>query len=431
MSSAITLAQARGTANALKYTEIVDPGTTGTFDFKGRSGVYVNMVSAAGDAGRTLSPPAAPNDEILLVHYTDAADITVTVTTGYDEAGAGSSDTLVFSAVGQFVKLQGIAITSTTNEWRVIAYDGATGPTLNLASINTDDLTVSGTSTLTGAVTAAASISLGDSDPLNLGASDDIAVQWDGTTLTSGSSIAQGTTDGLWSGCPSVIDPNPYKAFTFFDDFVNGVDLATDYIVTTGAGGTISYDDTRGGIVLIPTAVTDNDHMGLATRSQCFNVLDTKALWFEARFRVVESNTNESSWWFGLSNTLTTGGYLADTGGPLASYDGILIHKIEGTMQIDAQSSNAGDQDEETNLGTFVTNTWTRVGFHITAAATNAIVHYYTDVNDSGTMTAYGTTTSIARTGMQEMHVIFGIKSGPTSAVEPLEVDYVKCVQIR
>ena len=56
----------------------------------------------------------------------------------------------------------------------------------------------------------------------------------------------------------------------------------------------------------------DNDHIGFATRSQNVMLTASVAVWFEARFRVVESSTNESAWWFGLSNTLTTGGLQAN-----------------------------------------------------------------------------------------------------------------------
>lgn len=275
-----------------------------------------------------------------------------------------------------------------------------------------------------------ANLVIGDTDQLQLGdaTGGDIAVQWDGSRLTSGPNIAQSTSGGLWSGCPSPIDPDPFKSFTFMDDFQNGVDTATNWILTTGAGGTISYDDTHGGILLVPTATTDNDHMGLATRSQIVNLVNTKAVWFEARFRLVEPDTNESAWWFGLSDTLTTGGFQANAAGPLASYDGILMSKDEGTMLIDAEASNASSQDTETNLGTFVTNTWTRVGFHITAAATTAVVHYYFNVDDSALMTAHSATTNLTRSGLQEMHLIFGVKAGPSASLTPLEVDYVKCV---
>jgi hypothetical protein len=159
--------------------------------------------------------------------------------------------------------------------------------------------------------------------------------------------------------------------------------------------------------------------------------VSTKELWFEARFRVVEAATNQATWWFGLCDTDTTGGMQTAGSGPLASYDGILVYKIEGAMAIDAETSNAAGQDIETGIATFVTNTWTRVGFHVSAAATTAVVTAYYDVSDTAisSMTAHGTTMNLTRSGLQQMHVLAGIKSG--GSVETLEIDYIKCVQMR
>ena len=155
MSSAITLPQARGTGNALKYTKIEDPGDTNTFDLRGRSGVYVPLVSS-GVETRTLAIPPAVNDVVMLQMMTDEGDITVTVTNGFDEADGGSDDDIVFSAAGQYVLLIGIAVSTTANEWRVVSYDGVTGPALDFATVTADTLSLSGTLAVTGTSTQAA-----------------------------------------------------------------------------------------------------------------------------------------------------------------------------------------------------------------------------------------------------------------------------------
>jgi hypothetical protein len=111
-----------------------------------------------------------------------------------------------------------------------------------------------------------------------------------------------------------------------------------------------------------------------AKRGACASVAENflfaagKKLWFEARFKLAEATTSESTWWFGLSDTLTTGGMQANTGGPLASYDGALIWKTpETALTINFETSNAGTQATSTADATGVSNIWTRVGFHSTA----------------------------------------------------------------
>jgi hypothetical protein len=272
-----------------------------------------------------------------------------------------------------------------------------------------------------------AELNMGDGDAIEFGDGQDIAVAWDGSGMTSGPA------SGMWTGCPSSLDPSPYRYFEFFDDFFEPpLDANLKWVeVDDGTTGTNAISDIAGGVGTVVTAAADNDYHAISSKSECFNLVNTKELWFEARFRVVEATTNESAWWFGLTDTLTTGGLQADAAGPLASYDGILIWKDEATMAIDAETSNAGTQDTETNMGTFVTNTWTRVAFHVSAAATTAVVTPYFDLSDSGTLTAHSATMNLTRAGLEAMHVVAGIKAGPTAAAETLEIDYIRCVQVR
>lgn len=265
-----------------------------------------------------------------------------------------------------------------------------------------------------------------DSAAIVLGTGSDISITWDGTKLTSGPAA------GLWAGAPSELSPSPRSHFTFFDDFFEApLDANLKWLeVDDGSTGTNAVSDIIGGVGTVVTAAANDDHHAISSRGESFKLSSTKELWFEARFRVVEAATNQSTWWFGLTSDLTTGGMQTAGSGPLGTYDGVLIYKIEGAMAIDAETSNASSQDIETGLATFVTNTWTRVGFHVSADATTAVVTPYFDVSDTAIsqMTA-GTPMNLTRSGLDEMHLVAGIKSG--GSVEPLEIDYIKCVQIR
>ena len=277
-------------------------------------------------------------------------------------------------------------------------------------------------------ISGAGKITMEDDVELILGTGDDIEVKWDGSKLISAPPT------GLWAGAPSPLDPNPNVAVTLFDDFLApALDDASGLWVEVddGATGTNISGDIIGGSMKIVTAASDNDHHAIRSASQCFNLVGTKELWFEVRFRITEATTNESTWWFGVLDALTTGGMQANTAGPLATYDGILMWTQEGDLAILSETSNAGTQATNTTLGNYVSGTWTRLGFHVSSAATTAVVTFYSNLDDTAVMTAFGTTKNLTRSGLQEMHVVLGLKTGPSAAIETLEIDYVKCVQLR
>ena len=267
-----------------------------------------------------------------------------------------------------------------------------------------------------------------DNAYMRFGTGQDVKLMWNGTYLEGGPAT------GLWAGAPSPAAADYMSvAHVFEDDFNQGrapIDAnLTWHEEDDGGTGTNALADGAGGIANVITAAADNDYHAISSLHETFLFLATKKLWFEARFKVAEATTNESAWWFGLTDTLTTGGIQANNAGPLASYDGALIWKDEGTMTVDFETSNAGTQaTAAASLGTFVTNTWTRVGFYFDGTATTSIIYPYVDV---GAGWVAGETEAITLAGLEEMHVVAGIKAGPTAAAETLQIDFIKCVQLR
>jgi len=258
----------------------------------------------------------------------------------------------------------------------------------------------------------------------------DAGVTIDGLLIKDGQTTH--VVSGLLDGAPLPFGVVPYNYVVLFDDFLTGVDTGTHWTSLDDSGtGTNTYGNVRGGTLNVLTANADNDYHTMQSASACFNLVDAKELWFEARFRLAEASTNKSAWWFGLCDQVTTGGFQANTSGPLAEYDGVLVWKDEATMTIDVETSNATTQDTEAEIATFVTNTWTRVGFHVSGDATTAIVTAYYDVNDSGVMTAHPTTMNLTRSGLTTVNAIFGVKAGPGNDVETLQVDYIYVAQER
>lgn len=225
------------------------------------------------------------------------------------------------------------------------------------------------------------------------------------------------------------------RVFGIFDDFLTPVTSAiSDYMAWTvlsdGSTGTPVFQDAAGGIFNVVTAAADNDYSAYSSVTEPFLFASGKPLWFEARFKCSEATTNDSAWWVGLTDTLTTGGFQANTGGPLASYDGALLWKDEDAMLLNFETSNAGTQNTASSLATVVTNTWNRVGFYFDGAATTSTITPYYNVGGGWELTK-GTPKTITLSGLEEMHMVFGIKAGPGGAAETLQMDYIGCWQVR
>lgn len=256
----------------------------------------------------------------------------------------------------------------------------------------------------------------------------------DGSLILNGRRIAGPTPDTLWLGAPAGGDTDPSRYFTFFDDFLNPASAtASDYHAYTSnddAGtGTNAFQDAPGGIYNVVTAAADNDYHAMSSVSENWLFAAGKPLWFEARFKLAEATTNESTWWFGLTDTLTTGGMQANAAGPLASYDGALIYKTpETALTVNFETSNAGTQSTSSAFATSISDTWHRAGFYFDGATTTSKITPYFH---NGTSWTAGAAHDITLSGLEAMHLVFGVKAGPTAAAETLQVDYIKVVQER
>lgn len=272
---------------------------------------------------------------------------------------------------------------------------------------------------------------LGDNDVLKFGdgTGGDVAVSWNATYLQGAAAPPLG---GPWKNAPSMLDPE-YRTLVheLFDDFdlgtaaLGGGWLSKD----DGGTGTNAYQDLAGGVYGVLTAAADNDYHAMYSVTANFTPIAAKPLWFEARFKLTEATVNESAWWFGISDTVaTTGGFQANAVGPLGTYDGVLVWKDEATMTIDFETSNGATQNTTSNMGTFVTNTWTKVGFYVDGTATTSVVYPFIDV---GSGWVAGTQQNLTLASFNPAAVVFGVKAGPSAAAETLMVDYVRCVQLR
>jgi len=240
----------------------------------------------------------------------------------------------------------------------------------------------------------------------------------------------------LWGDAPvlqCIADPS--LGSYLFEDFnrapsdttVSGFETIDD-----SGTGTNTYQDVAHGVFNVVTAAADNDYHAMASVNEIFNLGLAKKMWFEARVKITEGTTSESTWWVGLTDTTTTGGMQANAAGPLADFDGCLIYKTpETALTLNMMVSNATVQTSTTTLGSEISGTWIRVGFKYEGdnATTGTITPYYSV--DGSSALAAGTALTFLLASMTASEVVFGVKAGPTAAAETLSIDYIRCLQLR
>lgn len=208
------------------------------------------------------------------------------------------------------------------------------------------------------------------------------------------------------------------RPIEYFEDFVEA-DANSRFTDTNDGGtGTNVLLDGQGGWLSVVTAAADNDYHLMSSGTEFVRMQASKPFFFEAKIRLTEANTDDANWVIGLSDTLTTGFLANDGGGPAASYDGAVFFKVDGTMAIQFETSNAGTQVTNANVAAFSSGTEYTLGisFEPGNGTTGNVIPYVNGVA--------GTTHAITLSGLEEMHLIFGVKAGGANA-ETLSVDYL------
>ena len=149
----------------------------------------------------------------------------------------------------------------------------------------------------------------------------------------------------LWGDAPVLqCLADPSLGSYLFEDFLRAPSdtTVTGFETIDDSGtGTCTYQDVAHGVFNVVTAASDNDYHAFASVNEVFNLGLQKKLWFEARFKLAYGAAAEAAWWFGLTDTTTTGGLQANAAGPLADYDGALMWKDEDGTVLNFEVSNA------------------------------------------------------------------------------------------
>ncbi len=192
-----------------------------------------------------------------------------------------------------------------------------------------------------------------------------------------------------------------------------------------GATGTDAVQDSSGGWYRHYCDGDDNDEAYVHSNHEVFKLQANKHLWWEARVKLTESNTNTANFIVGLSEAVGAD-HLQDNGaGPPASWDGMAWYKVDGTMSLSFESSLAAAQTTSSALITHVSAQTYRLGaWCFPASATTFTVYpwYYDETSGSPTLDTTNTHT-LTLTGHGEMEAFFGVKTGGT-AEEYIDIDY-------
>lgn len=229
----------------------------------------------------------------------------------------------------------------------------------------------------------------------------------------------------------------------FCDDFDHLV-TADRWTPVLTDSGTATVGDAAGGILTIAPSdgtVVDNDEAYLVSTAELFLVAADKPIVIEGRLKFTEANTDDANVIFGLMDAAGANSLLDDGGGPAASYDGAVFFKVDGGTRWQVESSNATTQtttDTEYTAGaeyhtlrieiTPISSADASVTFWIDEAGGQDAIQCRENGANPRTPAIKHT---LAISGMQEMHVIAGMKNGDDTNVESLLVDYISVWQKR
>ena len=229
-----------------------------------------------------------------------------------------------------------------------------------------------------------------------------------------------------WNG----VDPSDWVMY--IEDFLAvdqttvsaGADSSLGYNIVSDDVGATGAADGLGGWLNVVTGGTDNNETYLASIPESFIFATDKKLVFKCRITPTEANTNACNWIIGLSDTVGANTLQDDGDGPAASYDGAVFFKVDGDLNLGFETSNAASQTTTAAASTITSGTTVNLAF----------VYDYND-GTTATVTPYingtaGTAHSITISGLQEIHILIGVKAGSGNA-ETLPVDYIAVAQER
>ena len=232
---------------------------------------------------------------------------------------------------------------------------------------------------------------------------------------------------GVWADCPLLsIATDPSVGFSFFEDFTGpmqgdatGTTNLDGWTITQATAGAVSLDATNpGGVLLIDSASTTTAQgvNAQATESLVFVPAANKDIWFEARWKIVDTY-DKAEIFVGLSATDTS--IIAGADMTAANHIGWECHTDDGVLLFGAEK--AGTEATPVSSNTIAEATYVRTGFKI-----NGITEVEFWVDGAKNSSTHVT----ANIPIVSMCPSFVCHSGGTN--DPImHLDWVRCVQLR
>ena len=225
--------------------------------------------------------------------------------------------------------------------------------------------------------------------------------------------------------------------FYFDDDFFDYYDTTqaiSGYAESTTDSPTVTVGDAVGGQLTIVTGGTNENEGYVSTIRKLWIFNTTKRVSCEARVMLSEASTSVANWCFGFSDVDNDDTMVNAGAGMVASFDGAVLYKVDGTMEIHLCTSNATSQTNPDVSGTAivvpVTAQWYRLYIDYdpndgVTGKVNAQVY-----DETGGVMYRAVEHNLTISGLAEMRLLMGVKAGSGNA-ETLNVDYIRAWQER
>lgn len=237
-----------------------------------------------------------------------------------------------------------------------------------------------------------------------------------------------------WEYFPMQALDDPGTGFVLYDEFEdNNTTKTTDvWQIVKGTGGSITMVNQSMGWISIPTAASANDYQCFFTNEPIFFFGSNVPVVWEASINVTEANTNKSSWFAGLTSVTTTG-FLTNSGVPPTSYSGAVIYKTESTLNLNAQTSNGSTQNTTSSAITTVVSGQTYIISMVCLPnnnVTGTVLYYVSTVTSNARSLVTSGSLNLTLASLSNMYFGFGVRAGSSSA-ETITLDYVQVAQGR
>ena len=263
-----------------------------------------------------------------------------------------------------------------------------------------------------------AELQMGDNDGIEFGDGADVTVEWNGTYLE-----ASCAANAMWNDCPSKLDPNwSSVAYEVFDDFHSYDNTATVGGWTPFEVGTctdaLSDVSPGGSVILTCQATTDDACQQINKTGAAFKLAAGKTLWFEARVKFT-GDIAQSEVSLGLVNAGEDLKAVAD----VLPQDGISFSKQDtaGGAIAFTCSKDGTNTGAVAAVHTIATGVWVVLGFKVDGLT--SATPYVNGVAGTAAVATF--------CDDELLTPYFLVRNGDATTTNILEIDYVRCVQLR